>query len=559
MGTTDMHNSNGTDNRNFSLSCRSTAQPASMICPVCGYHAELVSFDAARSWMEISCDNCLTFAITKDALDGLSPDDKPYLSGFYRHIHHQPMTMCCDTRESIAEHIRTTRALITRDFQILQLIKYHYQIMRDMKNWVPIDKFPAIAYAKNEDDLLAIANDAAEKGYVDLDADLIRITEKGFEWMKAKEKETSRSVISMRNEIFISHKSEDADAAKIIKDFLVKTGVPNERIFCSSLPGNDVKEKIGSEVKDHLRKAAINILILSRDYYRSAYCLNEAGVAWYLNEVLAIPFGLPEIDRTNMIGFLDNDYKLRRMDKDEDIAYLYDQAKKSVGGSDALHSVVTQEIKNLKEEYLKFLKERPSVFENDDDRIAALEAENVELRKRLEELEEEEDDLIDYDDDIWEDGYHKVKNGDGRILKEGVFENGHLIDGTEYDVVLKIVKGSPKGDFAEDENEEPVRPEELGNVTYHYAEYGQYEGCFLLLLGRQDILDRGLEFFYIADKKVKIEGKRIVPTFTHIRTLESVLAENEPDVIDEIKTGVKEYEEAGSAYFEIGDEEETEE
>jgi hypothetical protein len=305
--------------------------------------------------------------------------------------------------------------------------------------------------------------------------------------------------------------------------------------------------------KRALKKAAINILILSRDYYHSAYCLNEAGVAWYLDEVRVIPLGLPEIDVTKMVGFLDDDYKLRRLDNDRDIAFLYDEAKKRVGGSDVSQIIITQEIKNLKEEYWRFIKDRPPVAENDIDRIAALEAENEKLRKRLEELEGEEDDPIDCDDDIWEDGYHEVKNGDGRILKKGTFENGHLIDGVEYDIVLKIVKVPSKGDFKEDENEEPVKPDELGTVTHHYSEYGQYEGRFLLLLGRQDILDRGLEFFYVADKKVKMEGKQIDPIFTHIRTLESVLAENEPDMLDEIKTGVKKYVETGSAYFEVDD------
>jgi len=162
----------------------------------------------------------------------------------------------------------------------------------------------------------------------------------------------------MRTEIFISHRSIDAPVADMLKDFLVSTGISNEIVFCSSLPGNDVNERINPEVRIHLKKAAINILILSRDYYRSAYCLNEAGVAWYLDEALVIPIGLPEIDHNSMIGFLNSDYKLRRLDNDGDISYLYDQAQEKSGALAIKHSVVTQEILKLKEKYRKHIENR---------------------------------------------------------------------------------------------------------------------------------------------------------------------------------------------------------
>ena len=66
----------------------------------------------------------------------------------------------------------------------------------------------------------------------------------------------------------------------------------------------------------------------------------------------------------------------------------------------------------------------------------------------------DDEDSIDYDDDIWEDGYHEVKNGDGEILEKGEFRNGTLIDGIKYNVILKITKG-------DEDNEEPVLPDEL--------------------------------------------------------------------------------------------------
>ena len=86
-----------------------------------------------------------------------------------------------------------------------------------------------------------------------------------------------------KKEIFISHSTKDKEVADMIADFLHNAGIDKELIFCSSLPGNDVIEKIPDEVRIHLNESKVNIVILSNNYYQSAYCLNEAGIIWYEN------------------------------------------------------------------------------------------------------------------------------------------------------------------------------------------------------------------------------------------------------------------------------------
>lgn len=158
-----------------------------------------------------------------------------------------------------------------------------------------------------------------------------------------------------RDKIFISHRITDEKIGDMIKDFLVATGIPNEQIFCSSLPGNDVNEKIGPEVKKWIKESAIIILILSTAYYESAYCLNEAGIAWYLDdEVLLIPFGLNDINHNDMAGFLNSDYKMRRIDEDGDISYMYDSIVEKLNIQSTKHGIITQEIKKLKERYIGY-------------------------------------------------------------------------------------------------------------------------------------------------------------------------------------------------------------
>ncbi len=133
----------------------------------------------------------------------------------------------------------------------------------------------------------------------------------------------------VKNIIFISHRSTDKDIADMLVDFFAGTGIPRESVFCSSLPGNDINERISDEVKTALKNSAVNIAILSHDYYQSAYCLNEAGVLWY-EEVPVIPIALPEINSSNMYGFLNNEYKLRRLDCDTDISYIYDTVNENI-------------------------------------------------------------------------------------------------------------------------------------------------------------------------------------------------------------------------------------
>lgn len=158
--------------------------------------------------------------------------------------------------------------------------------------------------------------------------------------------------------IFISHRSTDKKIADMILDFLVGTGIPKAAVFCSSLPGNDIKEKISGEVKSVLKDSTVNISILSRDYYQSAYCMNEAGVIWFHDNVPVIPIALPEVNSDNMYGFLSSEYKLRRLDCDTDISYIYDTVRAAVSAQQSKVSVITYETQKLKERYNQYLKTR---------------------------------------------------------------------------------------------------------------------------------------------------------------------------------------------------------
>lgn len=162
----------------------------------------------------------------------------------------------------------------------------------------------------------------------------------------------------MKHTVFVSHRSSDKAIADMLVDFFAGTGIPKDSIFCSSLPGNDVNEKIPVEVKAALNTSLVNIAILSYAYYQSAYCLNEAGIIWFQDGVPAIPIALPEINSNNMYGFLSNEYKLRRLDCETDVSYVYDAVREAVSAHQSKASVIMHETQKLKDRYSNHLEAR---------------------------------------------------------------------------------------------------------------------------------------------------------------------------------------------------------
>lgn len=61
----------------------------------------------------------------------------------------------------------------------------------------------------------------------------------------AEQKAIEKRVREEKRHALEAARRERAMVADMIKDFLVSTGIPNDKVFCSSLPGNDVHEKRG--------------------------------------------------------------------------------------------------------------------------------------------------------------------------------------------------------------------------------------------------------------------------------------------------------------------------
>lgn len=87
--------------------------------------------------------------------------------------------------------------------------------------------------------------------------------------------------------IFISHSGKDIDIIKNFVDLLSHIGLTSESLFCSSIPGYNIKQGSG-DIYDNLRNEFNNnlyvIFMLSENYYESKACLNEMGAAWVLKK-----------------------------------------------------------------------------------------------------------------------------------------------------------------------------------------------------------------------------------------------------------------------------------
>lgn len=359
----------------------------------------------------------------------------------------------------------------------------------------------------------------------------------------------------MKKLIFISHRTTDKEIAEMLLEFLVTVGIPRDYIKCSSLPGNDVQQRISREVRAWIMDSVVNIAILSRDYYQSAYCLNEAGILWYLEDTPAILIAMPEINHESMAGFLNSDYILRRLDSDTDIAEIYETVREALRANSVKSPVIAVEIIKLKERYKAICDKRSLASKS-------LHSDNSEGVGN-------DAELLRSKEDISEDGYHEIYDRYGNIVEKGQYKNGTLIDGISFNIILKISKErmgvedrEPTEEEAADFDgydydawkekllEEPVPKEHIKDELWKYNELQRYDAPLILLFTHQYIKRLGVEYFYVVDKKVRLEGNTIKSTFTNFRTLESFMAENDPDGLEYLKTGRWGLQEADSAEIE---------
>lgn len=112
--------------------------------------------------------------------------------------------------------------------------------------------------------------------------------------------------IKPKPKVFISHSSSDLEYVMSIVELMEDIGVPEEGIFCSSLPGYNIP--LGSGITDYISKQFSEYqikayVILSANFNNSTFCSNEIGAITFLNLDSTLIF-LPGFAPDQMKGVL---------------------------------------------------------------------------------------------------------------------------------------------------------------------------------------------------------------------------------------------------------------
>lgn len=124
-----------------------------------------------------------------------------------------------------------------------------------------------------------------------------------------------REECEVMKRIFISHSEKNESFVHLLLDYIVGLGVSRKTIFCSSDYRSGVQGKISDDVFHALKNTKLDIIILSNEYKKSEYCLNEAGVIRSKeNQSIKIVIVLPDIQNGGYAGFINEDYWQYRLE-----------------------------------------------------------------------------------------------------------------------------------------------------------------------------------------------------------------------------------------------------
>ena len=134
----------------------------------------------------------------------------------------------------------------------------------------------------------------------DITRDVMEQTQHYIKYVKVETKDDKEKV--KKPLLFISQSSANENVATNLVQLLRTIGFNNKNLFCSSVPGYDIKE--GEDIYDTLASKFQDynifvIFLLSSEYYQSAACLNEMGATWVLkanySPIVCPGFSIPEI------------------------------------------------------------------------------------------------------------------------------------------------------------------------------------------------------------------------------------------------------------------------
>lgn len=162
---------------------------------------------------------------------------------------------------------------------------------------------------------------------------ILTITESAKNYFESKSNALSESMkMDKPVKIFISHSSKDVEYVRRIVEFLEDMNVPEEGIFCSSIPEYGIPG--GQKIFDFLREQFETynlhmIFVLSENYYNSVASMNEMGAAWVGRNDYTVVL-LPKFPYSGIKGVLDPQEIATKIDDEETIGIRLSELRDKV-------------------------------------------------------------------------------------------------------------------------------------------------------------------------------------------------------------------------------------
>lgn len=239
----------------------------------------------------------------------------------------------------------------------------------------------------------------------------------------------------MKN-LFISHSSKNAVIAHHFINFLEQIGLKRNNIFCSSSisqgakNGEDLNVSIGKAIK----KSNLIFYLISRDFMKSSYCIEELGVGWYLSQECnkkCFYIILPDVQLSDVVGFVND-----KVQKFTIINPL--QIDSLISLSEDIFDIM-----NIKTKRTSTFIEYINCFFN---------ANNSELNILMQNKEREENEIKEYDNQLFNlQQSLKDKDKTIQLYKQNINENSENIKTkllvNELETIQKnfFILGSPEG------------------------------------------------------------------------------------------------------------------
>lgn len=102
----------------------------------------------------------------------------------------------------------------------------------------------------------------------------------------------------MGKAVFVSHAQKNRGIADKLVDLMeTGIGITDSEIFCSSLEGLGIPSGLNfvDFIKRQIESPKVVILLLSKDYFKSQFCLAELGASWVLSHRI-VPLLIPPLE-----------------------------------------------------------------------------------------------------------------------------------------------------------------------------------------------------------------------------------------------------------------------